>query len=130
VTVTADIFNGDFSRVDQGRDTKDQVFLLSSAEANRYFKNDSDMYTTGTKYANANGAKFKDENAWMLRSIGKESPGYVFGASGTRGYAVNTLFYSEEATGVRPAVWIDLTSSYFAAPQSVDSNSTQELDGL
>ena len=59
-----------------GRDTKDRVFLLSIAEAEKYFSSDDDRMCVPTKYAIENGADTigsykKDGEAtcfWWLRS--------------------------------------------------------------
>ena len=89
--------------------TKDRVFLLSSAEAEKYFDSYSARQCQGTAYCYAQGAdKANNGNCWWwLRSPGNNSnyaafvdyDGCVYGS----GYYVT---YDENA--VRPALWINL----------------------
>ena len=91
---------------DGGNDTQDQLFLLSYAEAWKYFYQSSDRTCQPTKVAVKRGA-FKSTTSgncpWWLRS-----PGYIsdyvaaVDVDGNRGGNVK---YG--AMAVRPAMWID-----------------------
>ena len=64
--------NSDYS-TKGGNDTEDDVFLLSIAEAERYFRDSEDRKMKTTKYAIANGAWTNSGNGnayWWLRSSG------------------------------------------------------------
>ncbi len=93
----------------QGNDTTDKVFLLSIAEANKYFSTDDDRQCQGTAYCYEKGAS-KDDNGncwWWLRSSGVTShhaadvdyDGSVY----DHGDFVNNTYGA-----VRPAIWINL----------------------
>ncbi len=91
---------------DGGPDTEDQLFLLSYAEAWKYFWQSSDRACEPTKFAVKRGAyesSLSGNCPWWLRS-----PGYmtdyvaVVDVDGNRGGNVK---YG--ATGVRPAMWVD-----------------------
>ena len=95
---------------DPGKDTQDQVFLLSINEANKYFGSDSESACMATDYADANGVWTSSNGAcyWWLRSPGYKNhrAASVSGAgdiSGT-GRAVD-----DSDTAIRPALWIDLS---------------------
>ena len=100
-------------------DTEDMVFLLSYAEAKEYFGSKNAKKAKGTKHAGNNGAKSWGitsvaigESDWWLRSPGKVSHDAcfidVFGAAQTKVVTENI--------GVRPAIWIDTTSSFEEFP--------------
>ena len=108
-----------------GDNTKDKVFLLSYAEANRYFgitredKDNIKARVQPTDYAVSRGAfsnyDYKTESGaeagwWWLRSPGR----YQYGASCVHCYG---MLFSErvdhEYGCVRPALWIDLESEIF-----------------
>ena len=89
-----------------GNNTQDKIFLLSYAEAWKYFGSDSARVSTLTKYAKAQRG---DSDSWWLRS-----PGYfqnfaaLVNSFGARNY------YSVNLTrGVRPALWVNLESGIF-----------------
>lgn len=114
--VTADV-NPNYN-TDPGNDTKDQVFLLSIKEAQKYFENNKVRMCAPTKYAIAQGAyesmitKTMDDEAtcwWWLRSPG-EHEGMVAGGlcDGSVSYFGNTVCYNTIC--VRPALCINLAS--------------------
>ncbi|MBQ6661016.1 MAG: InlB B-repeat-containing protein [Lachnospiraceae bacterium] len=117
----------------------DKLFLLSSDEFNTY-KNTSG-FTSGknTDYAlSQNGAKGENANwSWWLRTEMQYSTNRVNRAKGTSFGASDVDFsrISSSLCGVRPAVKVDLTSSYVkvAAPEipafSV-TNSTSDVECL
>ena len=93
-----------------GHTTQDQVFLLSTTEADKCFSNGTGR-CTATDYAVANGArKIKSGNCrWWLRSSGffRDKAAFV-NADGvvlTPGDDVDSTINC-----VRPALWIDLNS--------------------
>ena len=110
---------------DGGNNTQDRIFLLSYAEANRYFavtwedKDNIKARVEPTEYAISMGAlankRYRTENDaaagwWWLRSPGD----YYLNAACV--YVVGSLNYDNVSnrTGcVRPALWIDLNSEIF-----------------
>lgn len=108
-----------------GNNTQDRIFLLSYAEANKYFGVDYNVEsmkarTAPTAYAANNGAepdsKMKTSDgkatcAWWLRSPGdhQELAGYI-GDDGSLEYMG---FVFMPGIAVRPAMWVDLESGVF-----------------
>ena len=110
---------------DGGNNTQDQIFLLSYAEAKRYFDvtyedcNNIRSRVAPTAYAIAHGAGTNDnfqtadgETAvwWWLRSPGSNQ----HGAAGVR--ADGSLRYGNVRSGnevVRPAFWLNLKADIF-----------------
>ena len=98
-------------------DSTDKVFLLSIAEANKYFDSNESRQCIPTDYAIAQGAYTSltysiDGKAacwWWLRSSGYYPyfAAYVYtgGSVTSNGYDVDNSGYS-----VRPALWINLRS--------------------
>ena len=105
--VTADIKIGYDD--DPSNDTDDRVFLLSLAEANKYFMSDTARICCPTGYALTKGLTAPDGCCWWLRSIGDDDciefsaaafvdyDGSIFEAGGP---VSNELYY------VRPALWV------------------------
>lgn len=93
---------------DQGVATEDKVFLLSIAEANKYFPANMGRRCKTTLHTRAGGIKVVEEcGDWWLRSVGMSpqraavvSP---YGAILEFGYDVGSPIYA-----VRPALWIEL----------------------
>ncbi len=119
VTVSADK-NSNYG-TSSGNSTQDKVFLLSIAEANKYFAGASARQCKGTAYCYAKGA-YKGSNGncwWWLRSPGGDSyhaasvinDGSVY----DYGYTVNY-----ENRTVRPALWINLGSLNEELKQTVE----------
>lgn len=99
-------------RTNPGNNTKDRVFLLSIAEAQKYFGSDSARQCQGTAYCFAQGAyKVGDGYClWWLRSPGSSGcTAYVYngGSINEYGYPVDN---GTIAIAVRPALWINLGS--------------------
>lgn len=97
-------------RANSGNNTKDRVFLLSIAEAQKYFGSDSARQCQGTVYCFAQGAyKVGDGYClWRLRSPGSSGcAAYVY-----NGGSINEWgHYVDNGTiAVRPALWINLGS--------------------
>ena len=96
-----------------GNNTTDQIFLLSYAEAEKYFSSDSDRICKPTAYAKAQGAYAYDSRNcwWWLRSPGYDQD-YTADVNtvGSLGGSLNVL---NDSIAVRPAFWIDLESEIF-----------------
>lgn len=94
-----------------GNATKDQVFLLSVAEVNKYFNSDSARECQGTAYCYAQGAnKVKYGNCWwLLRTLGYSSQ-YAAGVEGDG--SVTNVGHNVSSTddAIRPAIWINVGS--------------------
>lgn len=102
-----------------GNSTKDQVFLLSYSQANRYFPGEGDSNCEPTAYAEAQGAIVPAHNRvfsrysknvtstiWWLRTVGsKQDNACHVLASGGPDMGGNAV---ENTAGVRPAMWINL----------------------
>ena len=114
-TVSADM-NPEYS-TNPGNVTRDQVFLLSITEVNKYFDSDKARQCEPTPYAIANGTHVNSGNDncwWWLRSPGSDSDCAtgvnnsgtvnVSGAMVGEGYGANS-----DGNAVRPAMWIDLS---------------------
>lgn len=102
---------------DPGNNTKDRVFLLSIAEAEKYFGSDSTRQCQGTVYCYAQGAyKARNGNCWWwLRSL--SSPHSFNFDNRYAFYAFSHGKVSREGSSadydriaVRPVLWIDLGS--------------------
>ena len=101
-----------------GKNTQDKVFLLSYAEAWKYFKSIYARKCAPTDYAIEHGAwtnsgysvNGRETCWWWLRSPGSSSSSAArVLSSGTHGDSP----VSSTAIGVRPALWIDLSSDIF-----------------
>lgn len=104
-----------------GNNTQDKIFLLSHAEAQRYFAYDADRKCSPTRYALNQMALYyntkPDTNSvstisvdWWLRSPGYAQNFAAFvKADGScySGFVLNTDY-------VRPALWIDLDAEFFS----------------
>lgn len=119
-TVTADE-NPRYSKVDQGNDVTDKLFLLSTDEAEKYFEDDASRLCSPTAYAIAQYQTrdnyYEDVNLehvhWWLRTIGWDPSNVtVVTEKGEIGY-YGTLDHPEnyvltDSYGVRPAMWISV----------------------
>lgn len=88
-----------------GNSTQDQVFLLSIAEANKYFRSNTARQCEPTDYADANGAW----DWWWLRSPGfsQNTAAYVDDVGEVVEFGEYVYIGSY---AVRPALWITLES--------------------
>ena len=95
---------------EQGKDTLNQVFLLSSGEAGRYFRRDSDRVTEATPYAKEKGGyTHSDGNTWWwLRTSGDVNTCAVF-VLGTGKINNFGEMVEVETETVRPAMWVNIT---------------------
>ena len=106
-----------------GKDTQDKIFLLSYAEAFKYFKikfgvkNNVEARIVPTAYASKAGARQDNRNNkaadgsvagwWFLRSPGCFQN--CMAAVGTDGSLYHTYVYTTHAC-IRPAFWLDLNA--------------------
>ena len=101
------------SDVDPGRDTKDEVFLLSIDEADRYFDSDGARQCRATASCSTKQMETGDDGScyWWLRSPGMQpsSPAVVVarGSIFTNGFSCG----HKPEIAVRPAMWITLGGS-------------------
>ena len=106
---TVDIFTPTTHNGTKGDTSQDRVFLLSTQEAERYFKSDADRLCKATAYTKKRGATTVDGDIcwWWLRSpgTGEYSTVKIFttGKIDYSGYNNNSLRGS-----IRPALWINL----------------------
>ncbi len=99
---------------DPGKDTTDKVFLLSIAEAEKYFSSVEERKCLPTAYAIARGTftsnRHKSDGKptcwWWLRSPGDRQ---YFASTILLGGSINYdgCLVSNTHDGVRPAMWID-----------------------
>lgn len=96
-----------------GKNTTDKVFLLSIAEANKYFNSNDDRACTPTQYAIIQGAKTQSYFNiklcwWWLRSPGYDSNhAALVGCYGSLIYD-NSFGGDNYGIAVRPAMWISI----------------------
>ena len=96
-----------------GNDTKDQIFLLSYAEAGKYFSSNEARICKPTAYAKAKGA-YTDNSGncwWWLRSPGSSQIDAA--GVGTVGSLGSYSSVYDDDLVVRPAFWINLESDIF-----------------
>ena len=96
---------------DGGYNTQDKIFLLSFAEAWKYFENDTERECEATSYAKTQGAYTSSGNCfWWLRSPGCDQKSATIvnnGGSYFSNYVDNNI------CAVRPAFWLDLNANIF-----------------
>ena len=95
-----------------GNDTQDRIFLISYAEACRYFESNEARRSAPTDYAIAQGVKIdrtyeidgRPCGMWWTRSAGNNqwrvSFSYFWGK-------LNFTFATKDVVGVRPMLWVD-----------------------
>ena len=102
---------------DGGNNTEDKVFLLSYAEAWKYFEEDSARMCAPTDYALKQGTYTDSGNKvdgkaacrWWLRSPG--NPNFAMLVLSTGRHSNTTVSYRRNA--IRPAFWLNLDSEIF-----------------
>lgn len=112
-TVTADK-NPQHKNVNQGKDTKDYVFLLSITEAEKYFNLDKERIATSTNYAKMganpehwSGVAVSNFGAtcWRLRTMGFDNyHSCSVRFNGSISYEGDILYSPHYA--IRPCIWI------------------------
>ena len=103
---------------DGGNNTQDRLFLLSYAEAWKYFADDNARMCAPTDYAVKQGVQTSASNKadgratgwWWLRSPGREQ---ICAALVLDGGALSYGLVVDVRVAVRPALWIDLNSGIF-----------------
>lgn len=99
-----------------GNSTRDRIFCLSFAEAERYFKNDRERICRAAAPADAHGA-FTDRHGycwWWLRTSGYSNRDASFaGTDGALSPCGENVASSYNA--VRPALWVKLEGAYLSA---------------
>ena len=107
-TVTVSDDNNPTYNSNPGKETQDQVFLLSVVEVKHYLRSDSERKCRTTDYTVVNGAWKSDSGncRWWLRSPGYEQD-YAADVA-DNGYVNDYGYAVDENKAVRPALWIDL----------------------
>ena len=95
-----------------GNDTRDRIFLISYAEATRYFTDNESRRSAPTDYAVAQGVKYdrtyeidgRPCGMWWTRSAGncqwRVSFSYFWGK-------LNYTYATKNVVGIRPMLWVD-----------------------
>lgn len=94
-----------------GRNTHDDIFLLSSKEADKYFEDDTDRQSEPTKYAKKNGIYLDEDNNscwWWLRTPGRDN-NMASNVSDTGKVRELGIYVDSEQVGVRPALWVNVS---------------------
>ena len=112
--VTVDNRNNTYYGVGGGKDTQDQVFLLSCREARKYFSSEEARKCAPTSYAIEKGvttSKYHQTKGdptcmWILRAP-IYAQGYVASVD-AEGYVFGNGDYNYFESAVRPAMWITL----------------------
>ena len=99
-------------RTSGGNNTQDRVFLLSYAEAWKYFQSDRDRICEATAYAESQGAYRANDDScrWWLRSPGD----FQFDAAYVRyDGSCDDNNVRNRSSAIRPAFWMNLDSLLF-----------------
>ncbi|MBR5046668.1 MAG: hypothetical protein IKX76_00365 [Eubacterium sp.] len=101
---------------DSGADTEDQVFCLSMAEIDRYYKSREEAYAAPTEYARTRGLVLSMDPpgycSFWLRTAGLNNRfTCIIAPYGKRGQIALSKGspYNSRYEGVRPAMWVDLS---------------------
>ncbi len=87
-----------------------KIFLLNAAEANKYFVSNSARQCVPTAYAIANGIRLSNGKCnWWLRTSGDQNHAAMINFYGTLGSYQE--YYDPVVVGVRPAMWINISST-------------------
>ncbi|MCR5339782.1 MAG: DUF6273 domain-containing protein [Saccharofermentans sp.] len=107
-----------------GNDTKDNVFLLSIAEYQKYFESVKGIMVKGTDYALSKEKKELNEFFfWWLRTPGQtngyasqiiynDADGNPVGIGEATVDCTKGCSYEDRCGGVRPAMWVELPDKY------------------
>ncbi len=108
---------GSWSKGSGGSTTLDYVFLLSRSEADYYFGSDYDRRCAPTDYAISRGASTSSKEYtkdgmksgfWWLRTQGNIN--YSAAIVHTDGKLHRANYYDASDNGVRPVIWVDISS--------------------
>lgn len=107
-TVTVSAEKNPRCNTDPGNATQDQVFLLSIAEASRYFTSDSARQCKATDYAIRQGVNTTSGSCWQWLRVPGQQQNYVARIH-EDGYIIweGIPAFMEEGA-VRPVIWVDL----------------------
>lgn len=99
------------SRIEQGNDTRDKVFLLSKGEAERYFTEDTERKCRTSRAAEGSEILTSDLYCWWwTRTVGQHD-GNAFCVHPRGNVIPGGTALDLPYVGVRPAMWIDLGDS-------------------
>ena len=105
--------NSPYFSIGNGPETRDKVFLLSYAEAVKYFPTDDDRICMPTDRAVSNGALVDQARGscnWWLRTIANSTSAcYISTTGSTDKYQYTTA----QDIAVRPCIWVDLDADVF-----------------
>ena len=109
--------------------TRDKVFLLNAAEYKDYLRDNYE--TTGTKFAEKAGAKgaawSKNATQWT-RSTGKTVKEAAFLEGGKDPFKDEKSSKVSKKHGVRPALWIDITTEQYQSSSQLYDNANRALN--
>ena len=86
--------------------TRDQIFLLSCIEVEKYIDQDALMLCEATPYVQSFFKNYYGSCGWYLRSPNDEFDGWPNHVSGMGGIGIGPSSY--EQSGIRPALWLSL----------------------
>ena len=105
--------NSPYFSIGNGPETEDKVFLLSYAEAVKYFPTDDDRICMPSDRVASNGALVDQARGscnWWLRTIANTTSACYISTSGsTDKYQYTTA----QDIAVRPCIWVDLDADVF-----------------
>ena len=84
----------------------DKMFLLSTDEANKYFKSDDERKGFPTTFASTKGATPNKPCWWLLRSLAYER--FLVSYVDSSGYVSRSGAFMSRPEGIRPAMWIKI----------------------
>lgn len=99
---------------DPGADTIDKLFLLSTEEANKYFKGDEDRKAYYHTYEN--GEEKIRQCSWWLRNVERYTDKYHKNKCNAAivSYLTDTIRYEDvtKVAFIRPAIWVEVKSGF------------------
>jgi hypothetical protein len=105
VTVTVNTPKNKDYKTDGGPDTKDEVFLLSVDEVEKYLPDQRSRKSEPTEYAHKQRPTKRDWGYWQLRTPGKDNWGSVAVSDGSGDYCAMTGNHAGYSY-IRPAIWV------------------------
>lgn len=96
-----------------GYSTEDKIFILSESDVEYYMEDKEDRFCKSTKYAEKHGVYVNHDNGggswWALRTPGVYTS-YVCYVSSGGGIQLDGRDVNETKLGVRPAMYVDISS--------------------
>lgn len=114
-----------------GRDTDDQVFILTMEEAKELFSSYSSRQAKPTAYAIAQGAYVNPDNQmtwWWLRTTSWLTDHVTFATSGGD-VSVEGREVNRQDAGIRPVMWISTDSAQKSTTTAETSSKKTEVNG-